>query len=177
MKRQRLRLLPFALKSSTMCKKLILPHFIILGLFGPLVLVCQTRNATPPKSNPYSRLSDKELTARTTEFMKGLRSLNKEFRKITDGISAGDRDADSKLRPIDAIQRDYERKFAAEARDIESELLRRLPSGAKPKDVPSQIAAMLIKSGKLIGADPPEAIASYLEELTMRLQKAPAPRN
>ena len=85
------------------------------------------------------------------------------------GISVGNRDVDAKLREVGTIQTEYDRKFAAQARDLEKELLRRLPNNARPKDVPSQIASILIRRGQLVGADPPNAIASYIEALLMHL--------
>jgi hypothetical protein len=155
-----------------MRKMLLLPQLLILGLCGQLVLTCQTRKETPPaRPNPYSKLKNQELADSARKLVTELRSLNKEFRTVTDGISAGDREAKSKLASADMIQSAYERKFSSQARDLESELLKRLPSGGKPKDVPSEIGAILIKSGKLIGADPANAIASYLEELAKRLPK------
>jgi hypothetical protein len=154
-----------------MRKMPLLLQLLILGLCSHLVLTCQTRKETAPAPNPYAKLKNPELADRTTTLARELQSLNEEFRRITDGIAAGDREAKAKLASTDVVQKAYERKFSGQARNLESELLKRLPAALKPKDVPSQIAAMLIKSGNLQGADPANTIATYLEELAKRLPK------
>jgi hypothetical protein len=120
-------------------------------------------------TNPYSQLENGELAEKATAFIKSLRALNDDFRKAMNGISVKDRNIDSKLREVDNIQVEYDRKFATQARNLEKELLRRLPNAGKPKDPLADIASGLIKSGRLAGADPPNTIAAYLEALVMRL--------
>jgi hypothetical protein len=121
-------------------------------------------------TNPYSKHKDQELIAAAKAFVKRLRALNEEFRKMIDGISAGDKDSNSKIEQIPNIQDKYARNFETQARDLEQELLKRLPKDAKPTDAPAEIASMLIKSGRLAGADPADTIASYIEVLATKLQ-------
>jgi len=92
------------------------------------------------------------------------------------GTSVKGRDVDSMLRQVGTIQAEYDSKFAAQARDLEEELLRRMPNGARPKDIPSQIASILIQRGQLAGADAPNTIASYIEALVMQLHKNTPPK-
>jgi hypothetical protein len=137
----------------------------------------QGDGAAVNKTNVYSKLSNQELTEKTKAFVQALRSLNDDFKKAINPIAPGDRAVNSKARPMEDIQREYDRKFAAQAQDLERELMNRLPDGSKPKDVPSEIASMLIKNGRLAGANPADMIASYLESLLTHLPHvSPAPR-
>jgi len=137
----------------------------------------QENSRTSDKStNPYSKLDEKELTDKATAFVKDLRTLNEAFRKVMNGTSVKGRDVDSMLRQVGTIQAEYDSKFAAQARDLEEELLRRMPNGARPKDIPSQIASILIQRGQLAGADAPNTIASYIEALVMQLHKNTPPK-
>lgn len=120
-------------------------------------------------SNPYSKLDEKELTEKTKAVVNGLRAFNEDFRKAISGGSTKNGDFDSNLKHVGTIQSEYDKKFAGPVRDLEKELLRRLPKGAAPKDAPSEIASSLIKSGRLAGADPAQMIATYLEQLLARL--------
>lgn len=124
-------------------------------------------------SNPYSKLDAKQLTERTQAFVKSMRSLNEDFRKAMNATSP--HEADSMLKKVGDLEGEYNRKFAAEARALEKELLRRLPKEAAPKDPFSEIASSLIKNGKLAGADPAETIASYIEGLLAKLPHADPP--
>jgi len=124
-------------------------------------------------SNPYSKLDEKQLTERTQTFIKSMRSLNDDFRKAMNATSP--HEVDSMLKKLGAVQDEYDRKFAAQARDLEKELLRRLPKGAAPKDPLSEIASSLIKNGRLAGADPAEVIASYMERLLAKMPHADPP--
>jgi hypothetical protein len=123
--------------------------------------------------NPYSKLDSKQLAERTQAFVKSMRSLNEDFRKAMNATSP--HEADSMLKKVSALEAEYDRKFAAQARDLEKELLRRLPKGAAPKDPLSEIASSLIKNGRLAGADPAETIASYMERLLAKLPHTDPP--
>jgi hypothetical protein len=120
-------------------------------------------------TTPYSKLPKQELTAKAKALIKDLRSLHEEYRKAMDGGTGGDRSVNAKLQRAESIQAEYDKKLSAQARDLEKELLRRLPDAAKPKDVKSAIASMLIKNGKLAGANPADTIASYIESLIAKL--------
>jgi len=123
-------------------------------------------------SNPYSKLDAKQLTERTETFIKSMRSLNEDFRKAMNGTS---HEVDSMLEKLGAVQDAYDQHFAVQARDLEKELLRRLPKGAAPKDPLSEIGSSLIKNGRLAGADPAEVIASYMERLLAKMPHADPP--
>ena len=124
-------------------------------------------------SNPYFKLDAKQLTERTQTFINSMRSLNEEFRKAMNATSP--HEVDSMLKRLETLQDQYDRNFAAQARDLEKELLRRLPKGAAPKDPLSEIASSLIKNGRLAGADPAEVIASYMERLLAKMPHADPP--
>ena len=96
--------------------------------------------------------------------------MNGEFRKVLNGISVAGEDQGLKIKQVDSLQGKYDRDFAVAARNFEEELLRRIPDAEEPKDSPSAIASMLIKGGRLAGADPADMIASYIETLTAKLQ-------
>jgi len=157
---------------------------IVLGLsvlmmyqiFGQRSAFEQKGKESPREdSNPYSKLDEKQLTERTQTFIKSMRSLNEDFRNAMNATSP--HEVDSMLKKLEAVQDEYDRNFAALARDLEKELSRRLPNkGAAPKDPVSEIASSLIKNGRLAGADPAEMIASYMEGLLAKLPHTDPPR-
>jgi hypothetical protein len=153
---------------------LVLSVLTMYQIFGQRSAFEQKRGESPRDvSNPYSKLDEKQLTERTQTFIKSMRSLNEDFRKAMNATSP--HEVDSMLKKLGAVQDEYDRKFAAQARDLEKELLRRLPKEAAPKDPFSEIASSLIKNGRLAGADPAETIASYIEGLLAKLPHADPP--
>lgn len=154
---------------------LSLSVLMMYEIFGQRSAFQQKRQESPREdSNPYFNLDEKQLTERTQTFIRSMRSLNEDFRKAMNATSPDE--VDSMLKKVGAVQGEYDRKYAAQARDLEKELLRRLPKGAAPKDPLSEIASSLIKNGRLAGADPAEAIASYMERLLATLPHADPPR-
>jgi hypothetical protein len=152
-----------------------------LKLAGVLLAVCLIYGCHPaaadqasanPEANPYFQLSNQELAARARAFAKSLHALNVELRQAFAQSPAHAPHATGGTK-VDLVQGKYDKDFAAQARNLEQEFLRRIPAGAKPKDNQAEIASLLIKSGRLAGADPADVMASYIEQLAAKLDSIP----